>query len=298
MEYRLLGRSDLKVSRVGFGTMSLDVAQPHADAILHRALDSGINYFDTADMYQQGMNEFLLGRAFRNNRESIVLATKVGNQWRPDGSGWDWNPSKKYILTAIEESLKRLQTDYIDLYQLHGGTMEDPIDEIIETFESLKTSGKIRHYGISSIRPNVIREYVQRSSITCVMMQYSLLDRRPEEEMLSYLHHHRIAVIARGAISKGLLVSKPADSFLNYNASQVEKAAMMIKAVSGKQHTPFQTAAKFVLQHPAIDAAVIGIRTEDQLKDALHVFESPDLGSSQMDDLRNVLPANKYMDYR
>jgi aryl-alcohol dehydrogenase-like predicted oxidoreductase len=265
---------------------------------LHRALDSGINYFDTADMYQQGLNETLLGRAFRNIRKKLILANKVGNQWRADGSGWDWNPSKKYILTAVEESLRRLQTDYIDLYQLHGGTLEDPIDEIIETFEFLKTSGKIRHYGISSIRPNVIREYVQRSAVVSDMMQYSLLDRRPEEDMLSYLHQHRVAVIARGAIGKGLLISKPADSFLNYNASQVEKAALAIKMVSGKHLTSFQTAVKFVLQHPAIGAAVIGIRTEDQLKDALDVFDSPDLSSSQMDILRNVLPANKYMDHR
>jgi aryl-alcohol dehydrogenase-like predicted oxidoreductase len=298
MEYRLLGKSDLKVSRVGFGTMSLDITDPHTDIILHHALDNGINYFDTADMYQQGMNETMLGRAFRDNRKRLILATKVGNQWRPDGAGWDWNPSKKYILSAVEESLRRLQTDYIDLYQLHGGTLEDPIDEIIETFEFLKTSGKIRHYGISSIRPNVIREYVRRSAVISDMMQYSLLDRRPEEDMLSYLHQHKVAVVARGTIAKGLLVSKPADSFLNYNTSQVEKAALTIKTVAGPHHTPFQTSVKFVLQHPAIDAAVIGIRTEEQLKDALDVFKSPDLSSSQMDILQNVLPANKYMDHR
>ena len=99
----------------------------------------------------------------------------------PDGTG---TLQKNIFSSAVDQSLKRLQTDYIDLYQLHGGTIEDPIDEMIEAFETLKAAGKIRYYGISSIRPNVIREYVKRSSIVSVMMQYSLLDRRPEEEML------------------------------------------------------------------------------------------------------------------
>ena len=89
----------------------------------------------------------------RSKRDQVVIASKAGNQWRADGSGWDWNSSKKHILAAAEESLKRLKTDYIDLYQLHGGTIDDPIDETIEAFEILKKQGKIRYYGISSIRP-------------------------------------------------------------------------------------------------------------------------------------------------
>src|SRR5437773_1813616 len=126
MEYRILGKSELNISRIGFGCMSLDPRDPHGENILHHAVEAGINYFDTADMYHQGLNETMLGRAFRGKRNGLILATKVGNQWKADGSGWDWNPSKKYILSAIEHSLERLQTDHIDLYQLHGGTLEDP----------------------------------------------------------------------------------------------------------------------------------------------------------------------------
>ena len=199
MEYCILGKSALNISRLGFGCMSLDPADPEAENILHMALDAGINYFDTADLYNKGQNEIMLGRAFRNKRKELILATKVGNQWRSDGSGWDWNPSKKYILSSVDQSLERLQTDYIDLYQLHGGTIEDPIDDVIEAFELLKSAGKIRYYGISSIRPNVIRQYIKRSSIISVMMQYSLLDRRPEEEMFSLLKDNQIGVLARGS---------------------------------------------------------------------------------------------------
>ena len=185
--------------------MSLGSDHRENTILLRAALDEGINYFDTADLYQNGENEVTVGKAFMGNRKEIIIATKVGNQLRPDGSGWDWNPRKKYILDAVEKSLKRLQTDYIDLYQLHGGTIEDPIDETIEAFELLKEKGVIRHYGISSIRPNVIREWATRSNMVSVMMQYSLLDRRPEETCLKYLGDQEIGVVVRGSISKGAI---------------------------------------------------------------------------------------------
>ena len=140
-----------------------------------------------ADLYDKGENEKLIGAALKEKRKDVIIATKVGNQWRADGSGWDWNPRKEYILSCVEGSLQRLNIDYIDLYQLHGGTIQDPIDETIEAFELLVQQGKIRYYGISSIRPNVIREYVKRSNIVSVMMQYSLLDRRSEETCLPLL---------------------------------------------------------------------------------------------------------------
>ena len=125
MEYQQLGKSDLKISRIGFGCMSLKPNDPESEKILLQAIELGINYFDTADLYDKGANEEMLGRVFKANRNKIILATKAGNQWRPDGSGWDWNPRKEYILQCAEQSLKRLQTDYIDLFQLHGGTMND-----------------------------------------------------------------------------------------------------------------------------------------------------------------------------
>ena len=106
--------------------MSLDMDGPVTKNLLLQAMEGGINYFDTADLYQHGMNESVVGEAFRDKRNQIILATKVGNQWKADGSGWDWNPSKKYILACIDQNLKRLQTDYIDLYQLHGARCKIP----------------------------------------------------------------------------------------------------------------------------------------------------------------------------
>jgi aryl-alcohol dehydrogenase-like predicted oxidoreductase len=298
MEYCLLGKSDLNISRLGFGCMSLDPSDSHGEKILHMAMEAGMNYFDTADLYNKGQNERMLGKAFIDKRKEVILATKVGNQWRNDGSGWDWNPSKKYILSSIDQSLDRLQTDYIDLYQLHGGTMEDPIDDVIEAFEMLKSSGKIRYYGISSIRPNVIREYVKRSSIVSVMMQYSLLDRRPEEEMLSLLHKNQIGVLARGSVAKGLLISKAAEHYLNYSVEQVKKVAATVKLISGNKSNPLETSVHFVLKNPAVSSAVIGIRTETQLKEALSIRGINLLGEDQLEILQHILPVNKYTDHR
>src|SRR5215204_2267675 len=141
MKYQQLGTSDLHISQISFGCMSLKPGVPASKEVLQRAVDAGINYFDTADLYDKGLNEELVGQALNEKRKEIILATKVGNQWREDGSGWDWNPDKNYILESVEKSLNRLGTDYIDWYQLHGGTLQDSIDEIIEVFELLVQQG-------------------------------------------------------------------------------------------------------------------------------------------------------------
>lgn len=158
----------------------------------------------------------------------------------------------------MEHSLKRLQTDYIDLYQLHGGTIDDPIDETIEAFELLKEQGKIRAYGISSIRPNVIREWIQRSNLSSVMLQYSLLDRRPEEELINLLGENNIGILARGTLAKGMLVDKEAKDYLSYLKAEIEKIQQKIN--------PSSTALSFILKNKAITSTVVGIRTESQLQ--------------------------------
>lgn len=298
MKYNKLGKSDLNISEIGFGCMSLGDNTLENTFLVHRALERGINFFDTADLYDHGSNEVQLGKALKGKRDKAIIATKVGNQWREDKSGWDWNPSKAYILKAVEESLRRLDTDYIDLYQLHGGTMEDPIDDSIAAFEQLKQEGKIRYYGISSIRPNVIRTYIERSNIVSVMMQYSLLDRRPEEESLNLLKSNEIGVLARGGVAKGLLAGKHPEPYLNHDAAAVAKAALAVADISGQDRSLAQTALRFVLAHPAISAAVVGIRTLQQLEQAAGVSVSQELAGEEIEKLREAIKINNYEQHR
>jgi aryl-alcohol dehydrogenase-like predicted oxidoreductase len=114
MQFSRLGQSVLEVSKIGFGCMSLKGDAAANDLLFQRAQDLGVNYFDTADLYDNGRNEEIVGALVKQVRAQVVLATKVGNQMRPDGSGWDWNPGKDYIMSAVEASLRRLQTDYIE----------------------------------------------------------------------------------------------------------------------------------------------------------------------------------------
>ncbi len=277
--------------------MSLKENNNANERLLHRALDLGLRYFDTADLYEKGENERILGKAFKEKRKEVTIATKVGNQWRNDGSGWDWNPRKEYILSAVNDSLQRLQTDYIDLYQLHGGTIEDPIDETIEAFELLAAQGKILNYGISSIRPNVIRRWVEKSRMASVMMQYSLLDRRAEEEIFSLLQSNDIAVLARGSVAQGLLVNKAPKEYLGHAPDTVARVNEAVHQFSTLR-TPAQTAALFSLHHPAVSTAVIGIRTEAQLIEAAAILKLPDLTKEEWMLLDKSAPPGKYTDHR
>ena len=298
MTYKQLSKSQLNISRIGFGCMSLKPGQDNIQLLIDAAIDKGINYFDTADIYDKGVNEINIGKALKSKRKKILIATKVGNQWKEDGSGLNWNPTKKHILQAVEKSLYRLQTDYIDLYQLHGGTMEDNIDETIEAFELLQQQGKIRYYGISSIRPNVIREYVKRSNIVSVMMQYSLLDRRPEESCLALLQQHNIGVLARGSVAGGLLAGKAAKQYLNYDETAVTIAAKAIESVTSPNSSAASTAIRFVLHNPAITAAVVGIRTVDQLTDSIAVVTDQPLTQHTVQLLSNSIAVNYYEQHR
>ena len=298
MNYKPLGKSNLKISEISFGCMSLGIDHQENSNLLHHALDNGINYFDTADIYQKGFNEVTVGKAFADRRDKVIIATKVGNVWKSDGSGLDWNPTKVHIFKSIDESLQRLQTDYIDLYQLHGGTINDPIDETIEAFEQLKTKGKIRHYGISSIRPNVIREYVKRSNIISVMMQYSLLDRRPEETCLNLLYEQNIGVLTRGSLASGLLVNKPAKPYLNYSEQEVMEAARVVKRIAGGKRLISEVALRFVLNHPSVTSAVVGMHTFEQLDDSLRVVKSQSLSPEEYGLLQDAIKLNTYAEHR
>lgn len=293
MKKNQLGRSDLWVSELSLGCMSLDVANSQSASILNEAVEQEINFFDTADLYDFGENEKFVGKTLSTVRDRVIIATKVGNDWKNEASGWKWNPTKAHILGAVEDSLKRLKTDYIDLYQLHGGTIEDPFDETLEAFELLKKQGKIRAYGISSIRPNVIRHWVKHSNLDTVMMQYSLLDRRPEEEILELLHKHSVSVLTRGTLAKGLLIDKPATDYLDYSKQEVQQ----LKEVILQSRHALSAAKQFVLQHKAVASVVAGASNKEQVQELVNAIKIT-VSKAELEVLSAVLAPNRYSAHR
>lgn len=297
MKKNALGRSELIVSELGLGCMSLGTEEQQAIRIIDEALDAGVNFLDTADLYDGGRNEEIVGKALRGKRDKVILATKVGNRRIEGQEGWVWDASKSYILSAVKRSLQRLGTDYIDLYQLHGGTIEDRIDETIEAFEQLKQEGIIREYGISSIRPNVIREYAARSSIVSVMNQYSIVDRRAEEEVLDLLHQQQISVIARGPLASGVLASQrqPQKAVLDYELPALIELREQLEQIYPNLT---QLAIRYSLSHPAVAVAIPGARTSEQLQQNLAAAQLPPLTAEQIAAIRQVSRANRYTAHR
>lgn len=307
MKKRQLGSSDLYVSEIGLGCMSLGTDDVKAEAVIETALEEGINYFDTADLYDFGKNEKIVGQALKGVREKVIIATKAGNRWTEAEDSWTWDPSKAHIKEAAKQSLKRLNTDYIDLYQLHGGTIEDNIDETIEAFEELKSEGYIRYYGISSIRPNVIREYVEKSNIVSIMMQYSILDRRPEEEALPLLKENGISVVTRGTVAKGMLsdhlLDKAAESvrkngYLDYSYKELQEVLPLLKEKLATSRSLAEAAIQYNLAHPATASVVAGASSAQQIKENARAARSNSLTVEEINLIRSITKANKYDQHR
>lgn len=303
MRYRPLGKSELHLSEVGLGCMSLAPDVQESERIISAAIDGGINFFDTADLYGRGENEALLGRCLAGKRNQVYIATKGGNAWTEGKSGWTWKPTKTYIQNAVQDSLRRLQTDYIDLYQLHGGTLDDPMDELIETFDDLRAAGVIRHYGISSIRPNVIQEYLSRSQIASVMMQYSIVDRRPEEQALQSIANANVSVIARGPLARGALTSnyttKANDSsYVDYTRSEIFHLMDRMRALPEFEALGYiGIALGYVLHTKTVATVIPGARTFQQLESILNICE-PTLSQDSVRRIQEWSKPNTYAQHR
>jgi aryl-alcohol dehydrogenase-like predicted oxidoreductase len=303
LKKRKLGNSDLWVTELGLGCMSIGTEEKKAREIIETALDEGINYFDSADLYDFGENEKIVGAALKDVREKVIIATKVGNRWNPDKTGWSWDPSKSHIKEAVKQSLKRLGTDYIDLYQLHGGTIEDNIDETIEAFEELKSEGYIRYYGISSIRPNVIREYVKKSDIVSVMMQYSILDRRPEEEALPLLHENGISVVTRGPLAKGLLSDKMLEKvsqkgYQDYSEKELLDVLPLLRDKLASDRSFTEIALQYNLAHPAVASVIAGASSPKQVRINAQSIRSQPLTQQEVTFIKEIIKAGIYKEHR
>ncbi|WP_153122760.1 aldo/keto reductase [Peribacillus tepidiphilus] len=305
MKKRRLGKSELYVTEMGLGAMSIGTDEKEALHIISAALDEGINYFDTADLYDYGMNERIVGKALKPYRDSVIIATKVGNKWNENKDAWSWDASKSYILSAVKDSLHRLGTDYIDLYQLHGGTMEDNHEEVVEAFEQLVKEGYIRYYGISSIRPNVIDSFARKSNIQTVMMQYSILDRRPEEWM-TILKENNISMIARGPVAKGLLSEKMLEKasasvkekgYLDYSFRELEDTLHKLREIFSTRSMN-EIALQYILSHDVVGAVIPGASSVKQVKENAQAVRGERLTDEEVELIKSLTKLNKYEHHR
>lgn len=296
MKYRTLGNSAIDISEISLGCMSLPPIAEEAKQVIDTAIDAGITYFDTADLYDRGENEKIVGRALKAHRNNIILATKVGNRWQDGKDGWSWDTSASYINEAVRDSLRRLQTDYIDVYQLHGGTQDDHWEEIIDTFEGLKKEGLIREYGISSIRPNVFVPFLQNSAAISNMMQFNILDERASEFFES-IKQNGASVVTRGSVAKGLLTNewrKRLKPFMSYDEAQVTLLLEKIEALYGDVHA---AAIAFNLHHSTVSSTVIGARTIQQLQQNLAAYEKAQT-IDNINQLAHFTNQDRYTDHR
>jgi aryl-alcohol dehydrogenase-like predicted oxidoreductase len=217
MQQRTLGRQGLRVSALGLGCLGMSQSYGPADdqesiATIRRALDLGVTFLDTADMYGPFTNERLVGRAIAGRRDEVVLATKFGNQHRPDGSWVRINGEPDYVRRACDASLARLGVDHIDLYYQHRVDRSVPVEDTWGAMAELVEAGKVRYLGISEAAPATLRRAHAVHAVSAGQYEYSLFTRDPEGELLATVRELGIGFVAFSPLSRGLLSGRLASS--------------------------------------------------------------------------------------
>ena len=296
MEYRPLGRTGVQVSSLCLGCMMFGGRTDAAESarIIDRALDAGINFLDTANVYSRGRSEEVTGEALRRNgrRDRVVLATKVHGQMAEDDPNARGN-SRRHIIEQCEASLRRLQTDYIDLYQLHRPQPEIPIDETLRAMDDLVRSGKVRYVGTSTYAAWQLVESLWVSKeygltrFICEQPPYNLLDRRIERELVPMARTFGIGLIPWSPLGGGLLTGKyrrgeepPEDSrFAQPGRNAMQRRRMNdaiwdviepLEALAAEKGVPLsRLALAWCAAQPGVTSPIIGPRTMEQLEDNL-----------------------------
>ena len=265
MQKRKLGQ--LSVSEIGLGCMGMSefygaTNEDEAISTIHRAIEMGVTFLDTADMYGPFTNEKLVGKALAGHRDKVILATKFGNERREDGSWVGVNGSPEYVRQACEASLKRLGVDYIDLYYQHRVDPKTPIEDTIDAMAKLVREGKVRYLGMSEAAVGTIRRAHAVHPITALQSEYSLWTRDPEGEILTVVRELGIGFVAYSPLGRGFLSGKfrkpediPEDDFRRNNprfqgenfAKNLELVKKVEQLAAKKNCTPSQLALAWVL---------------------------------------------------
>ncbi len=292
MEYRNLGRTGLKVSEICLGTMTfgLYTDEAEADRMLGLSMNAGVNFVDTANAYIGGKSESILGNIIGKKRDELVLATKFFNPMGkgPNDSGW----SRSHLMKSVEASLKRLKTDYIDIFYIHHVDIQTPIEEPLRALNDLVTQGKIRYLACSNFEAwrlmdaLWISDHHDWSRIECYQPQYSLLVRDIEDELIPLCQHKGVGAVVWAPLAGGFLTGKyrPGeernlegtrsadgwcfpDPFYAHNSEEILTTLLEVSDELGR--SPAQVALRWVVEQPAITSAIVGARNCEQLEDNL-----------------------------
>ncbi|HEY0834077.1 MAG TPA: aldo/keto reductase [Azospirillum sp.] len=296
MHYRKLGRSGVKVSPLCLGTMMFGGAtdEPTAARILAHAAEAGINFLDTADVYNEGRSEEVVGRAIRPARERWVVATKVGNAMGTDPNRRGL--SRRWVTLACEASLRRLGTDWIDLYYLHREDPDTPLEETVAAVGDLIRAGKVRAFGVSNFRSWRIAEICRLCDglgidrpVAC-QPYYNAMNRMPEVEVLPACGHYGLGVMPYSPLARGVLTGKyrPGDAppdesragrkdqrMMNteWRPESLEIAQVIKRHAEMRGITPGQFAVAWLLNNRLVTAPIAGPRTEEQWRDYLGALD-------------------------
>jgi aryl-alcohol dehydrogenase-like predicted oxidoreductase len=324
MRYKTLGNTGLQVSTLCFGTMTFgdgrglfkgisSVDQAGADELVRTSLDGGVNFFDTADNYTEGESEKILGQSLKNlniAREDVVIATKVYSRVGPGRN--DIGASRGHIMDGVEDSLRRLQTDHIDLYQIHGNDAVTPVDETIRALDTLVQQGKVRYIGCSNwqawklAKALGISEFRNLARFDTLQAYYSIAGRDLEREIVPMLESEKVGLLVWSPLAGGLLSGKfsrtnpkPAGSRrTEYDFPIVDKERtwkiLDVMAPIAKAHgcSPARLSIAWLLAKPVVTSVIIGAKRLDQLQDNLAAVELTLTQDElkQLDDV-SVLPA-------
>ena len=288
MEYKKLGQSNLKISVIGFGGCPIGkhgwgkVKDEDSLSAIHKALKLGINFFDTADIYGLGHSEEILSKGLGKYRKKVIIATKLGLRWNNKNKIVEHDLTPKYIIKAVDKSLKRLKIDSIPLYQIHYPDPKTPLKETIKTLEKLKKQGKIQHIGCSNFNIKLIKEVQKHGRIESTQESYNILDRKIENKIISLCNKFKMGIIAYGPLSQGLLTGKynqktkfdstdrrSRNTYKNFQGKRFKanlEIITQIKKIAQKYNkTCSQIALRWILENHSITSAIVGAKNPKQI---------------------------------
>jgi aryl-alcohol dehydrogenase-like predicted oxidoreductase len=309
MQRRTLGREGLTVSALGLGCMGMSEFYAGRDdaesiATIHRALDRGIDFLDTADMYGPFTNERLVGKAIRGRRDGVVLATKFGNQRGEDGGFLGVNGRPDYVRKSCESSLQRLGVDHIDLYYQHRVDRSVPIEETVGAMARLIEEGKVRFLGLSEASPSTIRRAHEQYHISALQSEYSLWTRDPEDEVLPLCRELGIGFVAYSPLGRGFLTGRfrsfedlPEEDYRRnsprFQGDNFQKNLDLVQRVEemarGKRCTPAQLALAWLLARGDDIVPIPGTKQRRYLDENIDSLEI-ELTPSDLEEIEEIAP--------